>query len=74
MPLLTVENVKCPECQELFDIDDVDPENPDFECDCPFCHQDFNATFVPLTKSIAFEALEDPEPDDDEDDEFDDPD
>ena len=82
MPI-TVEDVRCPVCRKLFDLDDFDPTAPEGEQDinCPDCHailivEAYDAARNKLVVVEGEEEGEDegivPETEDEEDDEEDD--
>ena len=61
MPIIEVEDVKCPACGDVadVDIDDAITEPQDFECD--ECGQPFQVTWDPTAKTATVEEIWDEE-------------
>ena len=60
MPIISVEDVTCPVCGEVFDLDDVNTEEPDaIEPTCPECGSELVGTYDPATGKVTLEEVED---------------
>ena len=69
MPIITLDDVECPHCHELFDLRDIDTEDPtDLPVTCPECDEDFTGQYDVAARTLTLEPFEgDDEEEEDED-------